>query len=341
MTVLQGKKADRPPINAYWHVPGRERKAEDLFQSTMENYEKYDWDFIKIHPAATIAKEIWGNVYDYSIYENVIYPKLVSKAFKSADDLSLFTKKAGDFGAFGDMIKAVELIKASLKEDDVPIFMTMFTPVHYICDALGVPTVRRHQPASREDNVLFTLFKEKPELMRNALQAITDTFVDYAERIMDAGADGFFYAEIGWARAGYIHKSEWESWIKPYDIQILECIRRKGGKIIFHTCGMKSNPEWFLDYPIDVLHWDQGAEGNPPLEGSAAWLNGIVPMGGVNEMIFGTGQSERIAEETKNTLEKNKDLAYILAPYCSINPNSTEEDIFAFRNAMREVYPEA
>ncbi len=334
--VLKGELADRPPVTAYRHVPGHERLAQDLAKSTLAFQEKYQWDIVKVHPAATISNEMWGNTYDYENYENVIFPKLVSREIKTVDDLALFTVKSAETGAFGDMVKAMEMIKAGLKED-TPILQTLFTPINYICDALGAPTVRRHFPADRNDNIMFQLFQERPELISTALQNITTTFVDYVHRTMKAGADGFFHAEIGWAREGYMKKDEWETFVKPYDMQIIDAIHNDGGVVMFHTCGMKSNPEWFTSMPLDILHWDQGAEGNPPLENSDKWLNGITPMGGVNEMIFGTGQTERIRKETVSCLKNNRELPFVLAPYCSITPLTTDEDLVAFRNAFDDI----
>lgn len=334
--VLHGALPDRPPITAYHHFPGRERKPEDLAGCMLAFQEKYDWDILKIHPAATVANEVWGNTYDYSTYENKIFPRLTSKKIRTVEDLGRFTAKSGDYGALGEMVEAVKLIKKGLKED-VPILQTLFTPINYICDALDAPTVRRHFPADRNDNVMFQLFREQPDRIKGALQGITDTFVDYVHRVMKAGADGFFYAEIGWARAGYMMKDEWETFVKPYDMQVIDTIHKEGGIVLFHTCGMKSNPEWFVDEPLDILHWDQGAEGNPPLEGSDKWLKGITPMGGVNEMLFGSGKAAQIRKETVDCLRRNRDLPYILAPYCSVDPDSSDEEFRAFRSSFDDL----
>ncbi|MDO5650300.1 MAG: uroporphyrinogen decarboxylase family protein, partial [Gallicola sp.] len=173
LKVLRGEVPDRPPITAYRHIPHRERMPEDLAANTIEQYNKFDWDIIKIHPAASVANEVWGSTYDYTTYEKSIFPKLVSREFNGPDDLHLFTKKSAESGPLADMVKAVELVKAKLGEDDVPVFMTLFTPINYICDALGAPTVRRHEPADRRENVLFELFKTQPEALKTALDNIT------------------------------------------------------------------------------------------------------------------------------------------------------------------------
>lgn len=336
--VLSKNIPDRPPILAYQHVPGKERKPEELAHSMLELQKKFDWDILKIHPAATVMNEVWGDKFDYTKY-NDIFPTQISKGISSVDELENFVFKDPGHGPMADMIEAVKLVKKGLTED-MYVLQTLFTPINYVCKALSVPTVRRHFPADRKDSVLFSLFKEKPDLIKKALEGITSTFEAYVGETMRAGADGFFFAEIGWAREGYMLHDEWSEFIKPYDLRIIDAIHKNGGIVMFHTCGMKSNVKWFSDeYPLDILHWDQGGENNPPLEQSDEWLGEIIPMGGVNEMLFGNHKEKEIREATIKTLKANKDLAYILAPYCSISPQRSDEELRAFRFAIDEVYP--
>ena len=87
----------------------------------------------------------------------------------------------------------------------------------------------------------------------------------------------------------------------------------------------------FADYPIDILHWDQGAENNPSLKEGRKFLGKIIPMGGVDEMIFGNNAEEKIAQLTRKCVEENKDIPYVLAPYCSVSVHSSDAEMRAFR----------
>lgn len=330
--VLKGELPDRPPITAYLHNPGREYYAKDLSAVMLEFQRKYDWDIMKIHPSGVIMQQVWGHKYDYEHYVQEVFPSLVGREIHSPEDIGKFTRKSLDEPPFRELLEGIRLIKEGIKED-LPIFQTLFTPINIFSIALGVPPVRRHIEAYRKDNFLFDLIEERPDDVHQALENITATFVAYVEQVMHLGIDGFFYAGIGYAREGYMTLKEWETFVKPYDIKICEAIRRGGGVTMFHTCGMKSNPQRFVDYPIEILHWDQGA-GNPSIKEATKWLDVIVPMGGLDEMLFGTGAEEEILQQSLSSLEENKAIPYIFAPYCSVSPRSSEAELKAFRNSV-------
>jgi len=66
------------------------------------------------------------------------------------------------------------------------------------------------------------------------------------------GADGVFYAALGMAREGYGTYKEWDEFVKPYDLNVLEEL--KSSMTILHTCGIYSNPQRFVNYSINILH---------------------------------------------------------------------------------------
>lgn len=334
--VLNGELPDRPPMTVYKHHPGKEYKAEDLFNSTLELQKKFDLDIVKIHPAATVLEHIWGSEFDYDNYKDEIFPTKIKREIYGPEDIHKFTVKDMNVESIKEVVKATKLIQEALGEE-VPIFQTLFAPIAIVSSSIDAPKVRRHTPASREGSDLIDLIVNRKDDLHQALENITQTFIKYVELLMDTGIDGLFYAGIGYAREGYLTFEEWEEFIKPYDIRICNAIRENGGKIIYHTCGKKSNPERFADYPIDILHWDQGAEGNPKILGSEKWLNGIVPMGGVDEMLFGNDKAEQIEKESIEALIENKNIPHVFAPYCSILPSSSDEEIMAFRNSVNHI----
>ncbi len=57
-------------------------------------------------------------------------------------------------------------------------------------------------------------------------------------------------------------------------------------------------------------------------------------MGGVNEMIFGTGAEKKIGELASEEIKNNKEIPYILAPYCSVSIHTSDAELKAFRNSV-------
>lgn len=326
--VLNGELADRPPVTAYRHFPMEERKVEDLVKKMLDWQHEYDFDIVKIHPAATYMQEVWGDEFDYNDYDGLFAKKVKDGTYEN--DLSVFTVKEASHPVLQDHVEVVRLVKEGL-EEDCPVLQTLFTPLQLISGVLNAPFVRRHFPAQREDNLIFDLIKNKEEELLAALENVTQTYINYWKELKKAGADGVFYAGVSWARAGYMSYNEWEKYIEYFDKKFCQAVQDDGGLVMYHTCGIKSNPQRFVDYPIDILHWDQGAENNPSIKESIKYLGKITPMGGVDEMIFGTDAAEEITELTKIAVEENREIPFILAPYCSVGLTTSDEELKAFR----------
>jgi uroporphyrinogen decarboxylase len=136
------------------------------------------------------------------------------------------------------------------------------------------------------------------------------------------------------ARSGYLTREEWEEFVKPYDLIVLEAL--KPVRTIVHTCGIRSNPEWFVDYPVNVIHWAESAPGNPTLQGSKAWLGGKIAMGGVDERLFGQDKAEEIRQKARTTIERMKDQPFLLTPDCSVSIKTLDSELAAFRASVEE-----
>jgi uroporphyrinogen decarboxylase len=330
--VLNGELADRPPISAWRHYIDHEHDAQDLAKIMIEHQKKYDWDYMKINPRAVYYHEAWGNEYDFTKYNDII-PTCVKRAVNEKKDLEKIQELSGVDGVFAEQLEAIRLIKGEMK-DELPIFMTIFTPIAVLLNLCGMRSLGRYREAPREESAIIKLIYEDKNLVHKSIAAIARTLAKYAAAAVKSGADGVFYAALGMARSGYFTKEEWEEFVKPYDLIILEEL--KNAITIVHTCGIYSNPEWFVDYPINIIHWAESATGNPTLKDSTSWIGNKIAMGGVDERLFGTGAEEEIAKRTKNTVKTLADRPFILAPDCSLSIKTLDYEMRAFRNAVEE-----
>lgn len=329
--VLAGQVADRPPVCAYRHFVGQEHTAAGLAEAMLDFQRTYDWDFVKIQSRGCYLLEAWGDRYDFSVYENDIFPRLVHREIQGIGDFGRFTEKGPETAAFAEQVEVVQRIREGLSEP-VPVLATVFTPINVISCMLGAPPVRRHIEAFRKDNVLFELFQTHRQEIHQALEAVAVSLAGFCRALTAGGADGVFYASVGWAREGYLTLEEWKEFVEPYDRMVLESI--PGSMVLLHTCGMHSNPQRFADYPISALHWDQCAEGNPEIYGSRQWLGKVTPMGGINELLFGTDAAERIYRESLEVLQKNRETPFIFVPNCSVSVHTRDDELRAFRRSV-------
>lgn len=293
---------------------------------------KYDWDFVKINPRAVYYHEAWGNQYDYTKYNDVI-PALVKKVINEREDMRKIVELDGKSTVFAEQLETIHLINVAFG-GEIPVYQTIFTPIGVLLNLCGMRSLGRYRESPRNESLLIKFIETDKELVHETLGAIARTLASYAEGVVEAGADGVFYAALGMARSGYLTLEEWEEFVKPYDLIVLEALRPI--KTIVHTCGIRSNPERFVDYPVNVIHWAESAPGNPKLQGSKDWLKGKIAMGGVDERPFGQNKAEEIRLMAKTTIGKMKDQPFLFTPDCSVSIKTLDEEFRAFRNSVEE-----
>ncbi len=331
LSTLSGEITDRPPVSAWRHFFESEHStAQDFAASMLRFQEKYDWDYMKMQPRATYYEEAWGSQFDFGDYKGGFVGTRISTPINGVQDLDKIVELPGNNGPFAEQLEAIRIIQGGIK-DDPPIFQTIFCPTSVFQKLCGIDSIGRYRDATRSD-LMVTLFQEYPEFVHRALNNITRTLADYAREIIRTGIFGVFYAATGLSRTGYLTAGEWDEFVKPYDLQLLEALRPI--KVMLHACGIYSNPERFAGYPIAILHWAESAPGNPPLSGAGDWLGGIIPMGGVDERLFGQVKAAEIARASRATLIRMKEAPFIMAPECSVSQDTSHAELMAFKDAV-------
>lgn len=333
LAVLNGELADRPPVSAWRHFIGKEHSGVKPFAGAMLDWHsRYDWDYVKLQPRASYYEEAWGAEFDFEHYDGVL-PGCIRGAVGCAEDLEKITVLPGNQGSFAEQLEAVKAVSEGIL-DGAPVFQTMMCPTSILQKLCAVNPIGRYRPANRGD-LMVTLMKEQPELVHRTLRNITDTMSDYSRCLIDQGLFGVFYGATGLSRSSYLTKEEWEEFVKPYDLDMLEAL--KPCKIMVHACGLEVNPEYFAHYPIHILHWAESAVGNPPLDSAPRWLDpSVIPMGGCDERLFGQHKEKEIAAAVRNTLKRMKDIPFMLAPDCSLALNTYDSELRAFLEAAHE-----
>ena len=333
LAVLNGEFADRPPVSAWRHFIDKEHSGVEPFvESMLDWHTTYDWDYVKLQPRASYYEEAWGGQFDYDNYEGVL-PKCIKGPISCAEDLEKIVELPGDSGPLAEQIEAVKAVQDRLT-DGAPVFQTMMCPTSILQKLCAVNPIGRYRAASRGD-LMVTLMNEQPELVHRTLKNITRTMADYSRKLIDNGMFGVFYGATGLSRTTYLTKDEWEEFVKPYDLEMMEVL--KPCKIMVHACGLEVNPQNFAHYPIDILQWPETATGNPSLDSVPQWLDkSIIPMGGCDERLFGQHKAEEIAAATRNTLKRMAEIPFILAPDRSLALNTYDDELRAFIAAARE-----
>lgn len=329
--ILKNELADRPPVSAWRHfIESEHSGAKDLADAMLTFQRKYDWDYMKVQPRAVYYEEAWGCEFDYDDYVGLA-PRCTNAAIKNRSDLEKIIELSGTDGVFAEQLEAMGLILGGLT-DDTPVFQSIFCPTAILQKLCDVNSIGRYRAATRGD-LMVTLMQEEPALVHRALKNIACTMANYVAALSKTGLYGVFYAATGLSRTGYLTREEWDTFVRPYDLIVLEAMGPLAPML--HACGISVNPQWFADYPIRILHWPESAPGNPALVSAPEWLGGIIPMGGCDERLFGQDKAAEIGAITRNTVRRMGKIPFILAPDCSLAINSSEEEIRAFQSAVK------
>ena len=318
--TMAGDPVDRPPMAFWGHVYDRESSATDLADSTLERRERFDWDFVKLNPRASYHGEPWGLSYTYPGGASG-KPVRTSYPLHTLDDWLRIRPVPGDTGALGEQLETIRRVRAGLP-DDVLLVETVFSP-------LSVLTY-----LSENVNAVERAIAREPNAVHHALEAVTRTFEDFVPRALAAGADGIYFATVHWATAERSWSAEeYRAFATPFDRRILA--RAAGAPFnLLHVCKPRNFLPALVDYPVAAVSWDPTAAGNLDLGAGQAVVPGAV--------IGGIGHDDALvaADDTLALAQLERGFAltggrrWIVAPGCSIHPQTRPERLDALREAV-------
>jgi len=170
--------------------------------------------------------------------------------------------------------------------------------------------------------------------MHAALRVITETFTAYAIACLEQGASGIFYATNGWASKGMLTADQYREFGEQYDLEFLDAIKSRSKFNILHNCGTHIYFDQLAEYPVQAVNWDATAEGNPDLR-TGKMRSGKAVMGGINQKTtLKNGTPEQVREEVKNAIELTGGRHFLLAPGCSIPPETPAMNLEVIRDSL-------
>jgi uroporphyrinogen decarboxylase len=315
--ALKGQAVDRVPVSAWWHDYKREWSAADLAETTLEAYETYGWDYVKVNPRFSYYAECWGTT--YRRYDDRM-PEVERKAVRSPAGLVRLKVLDATEGVWAEQLEALRLIRDALR-GEAPFIQTVFS-------ALAVMT-----RITGSTKYVQKLMVENPDELEAALAVIEDTLIQYAKACLGAGASGIFYAAVEWGSADNISWADYERFGKPFDLRILDAVRGAPMNVL-HVCRENNHLERVLDYPVAAFHWDVQGAGNPTFTEVLSNTDKAV-MGGVRVATLLDAERSDVTAEAHKARAETDDRRFLLAPGCSINPATPPANLLALAEAAR------
>ena len=280
--TLAGRPVDRPPFTVWYHFGNQHAPAERTAQVHLEFFDHYDLDLLKLM-----------NDYDYPMPAGL-------EVVATAEDLGRLQPFDPTKTPFGTQLQTVELVARALR--DRALFVdTVFNA----WNTLKRNLVREAMPG---------LMAEQPQALEAALRIVNDNLIRYAQASLERGAAGIFLSVP--ATAESVTPEQYERFMRPFDLQLLEAIRGKGECHVLHAHGEHLYFDRLLDYPAQVLSWAD-FNGGPSIA-EVRRRTAMTLMTGLNHVTFAEESAALVRAQVRRALAEGGNTRFILAPGCSL-----------------------
>lgn len=297
--TLAGERVDRPPFTVWYHFGNQHASAETAAQVHLDFFQHYDLDLLKVM-----------NDYDYPMPAGL-------DVVESAEDLARLEPLDPEKTPMARQLRAIETIAAALAGR--ALFLdTVFNAWNtlkrnVVKEAIG-PLMTRH-----------------PEAVEAALRVVNANLVRYARATLDRGAAGIFLSVP--ATAEELTAAQYERFMRPFDLELLEAVRGRGECHVIHAHGTNVYLDRVLEYPAHVVSWAD-LNGGPPIA-EMRRRTALVLMAGIDHERFPRMSAHEVREQVKHARGQAGQTKFILAPGCSVPTYSYPPLIAAARDASR------
>jgi uroporphyrinogen decarboxylase len=314
--ALKRQPTDRPPYAFWRHFPDVDRNAAALAQSTLRFHERYQSDFLKVTPTGGYAVEDWGCVEGDEVLPDG-HRACVRHAVNTHDDWQKIRPVKMESTAWASHLETIIRCVVD-RRADCSTLPTVFSPLSLARKLSG-------------DRLAYDL-KENPQAVTDALEAITETILAFAEACFREGAEGFFYS-IQAASTTFHTEEEYRRFGEPYDRRILEAVQAKSKLTIVHGHGERLMFDRLASLPAHAWNWDDRRAG-PSLRDGLARVPGAV-IGGLDQWgPLKDGSVEDTQAEVRDAIAQVDGRGLILGAGCVLPVGTSDATLVAIAKSL-------
>lgn len=309
--TLKRQSTDRPPYAFWRHFPDVDRNPAALAQSTLRFHERYQSDFLKVTPRGGYAVEDWGCVESDEVMPDGHRP-CARHAVNTPEDWKKIRPVKMESTAWAGHLETIIRCVVD-RRADCSTMPTVFSPLSLARKLSG-------------DRLGYDL-KENPQAVTDALEAITETTLAFAEACFREGAEGFFYS-IQAASAAFHTEDEYRRFGEPYDRRILGAARARSKLTILHAHGERLMFDRLASLPAHAWNWDDRGAG-PSLRDGIARVPGAV-VGGLDQWsALKDGSPDAAQAQVQDALAQTGGRGLILGAGCVLPGGVSDSTLVA------------
>jgi uroporphyrinogen decarboxylase len=326
MAAMHREIPDRVPWAIWGHFPACDwldyyswelstRNGEQLAKSHIALLRELDYkmDLLKVTPYYRFMAMKWGSTFDFrNNNENAPTIKTIVKETEDWNKLWVLDPRK----ELREYIRANELLSRKLRK--MPFIFTIPSPIIQAMGGVGTP-----------ERVLEDL-REESDAIKQGLEIITDTSIDFAKACVNAGATGIFLGIGSGGRIwGDLSMEQLEKYALKFDKQILDSVDCPIK--LLHICSSSAgNPQnkglmengWFKNYPVTAINWDT-YDFTPLRKGKEIYGDKFCIVGGLNHReTLRSGTPSEVENEVKKAIDAASEYGgFLLSPGCTVYQN--------------------
>lgn len=316
--AVRREPVDRVPYAVWRHFPSVDRSPAGLAQATLRFHDHYGSDFLKITPRAGCAVEAWGCVEDTEVLEGGNRACARCAVGDASDWRSIRALDPAAAAGWVEQLETIVRMGFDRRIGDAPVLPTLFSPLSLarkLCGGRLTPYLREH-----------------PTAVGDALEAITETVVRFADLALTEGVAGIFYA-IQVASRSVCTEEDYARFGEPHDRRVLESVRGRSTLTIVHAHGDELMLDRLAALPADAWSWDDRSTG-PSLEDGLASVPGAVVGGLDQRRTLRDGTPEAAADEARDAVARTGGTGVIVAPGCVLTMETPDATVAAVVRAL-------
>ncbi|MFI5165905.1 MAG: uroporphyrinogen decarboxylase family protein [Thermoanaerobaculales bacterium] len=210
-------------------------------------------------------------------------------------------------GFFAPQIEVVEGIIRAVKHEAL-VLVTLYSPLMCAGHAVGEERMLQH-------------LRDDPAPVVKGMEIITESLTAFVRACIRIGVDGFYHSTQGGERHRLADRSEFDAFVRPFDLVVMKEADRACAFNILHICdylGEYDDLARFQDYPGHLVSCPLHVAGQPlPMADAARFFNRPV-MGGLDRHgVITTGSEEQLRAEVGGVLRQAPE-RFVLGADCTV-----------------------
>jgi uroporphyrinogen decarboxylase len=299
--ATRGDDVDRLPVSVWLHFASEHLPGQEVARLHLEYFNAYGWDYLKV-------------MNDYR------YPLPGISEITAESDLMRFAPCGMSEPSFAQQLTCLRELRSTLGSD-TPIIETLFNPLQTLVRASGA-------------NAAAVVFAH-PEAGHTALDAVTQTLIDYIGACREIGVNGIFYSINGAVDPahGGLTDEQFAEFVAPYDLRILAAAQ--GVTRIAHVHGFHLRFDRAMNYPVEVFSWSH--LNSAPSLAEARLLTQAALVGGIDEVAIPKQSVSDIASDITCSVEEAGVRKFLVGPGCTVPPDTPKRLLMAAGEATRRI----